>query len=85
MKRAVNLTINGVVIAMEVTTDDEERILRDAGKRLSERIGYYSSKFKNLPMQEILVRVSLEMAFSALKDEEELSGIRENCKDMLNF
>lgn len=85
MQRAVNLTINGVVVAMEVSTDDEERILRSAGKRLSERIAFYSGKFKNLPMQEILVRVALEMAFSALRDEEELCKIREDCKDMLNF
>lgn len=89
MQRAVKLTINGVVIAMQVDTDEEEEILRLAGKHLQETISAYSVRFSNMPMQETLVRVALEMAYNALDAESELKKINDEClnlrKDLLSF
>jgi len=89
MQRAVNLTINGVVIALQVDTDSQEESLRAAGKYLEEAISTYCRKFPDLPMQEVLVRVSLEMAYNAFESQAELKKINEECKnlqrDLLSF
>ena len=89
MQRAVKLTINGVVIAMQVETDEEEEVLRLAGKHLQETISAYCAKFPDMPMQETLVRVALEMAYNAFGAESELKKINDEClslrKDLLSF
>jgi len=89
MQRAVNLTINGVVIAMEAYSDEEEQVLRSAGKHLEETISMYCQRFPDLPMQELLVRVALEMAYNAQSAQSELKKINDECqnlrKDLLSF
>lgn len=89
MQRAVNLTINGVIIAMQADTDEEEQILRSAGKHLADTVSSYTVKFPELPMQELLVRVALEMAYNALEAQSELKKINDECqnlrKDLLSY
>lgn len=89
MQRAVNLTIYGITLAMHANSEEEEQIMRSACKHLEEAISAYSGKYPSLPVQEMLVRVALDMAFNAVAAEFELKKINDECqslrKDLLSF
>lgn len=85
MQRAVNLTLNEMTIAMLAENDAEEQLLRNSGKVLANVIASYKDKFPDLPINELLLRVAIEMTANAIEAENELGKIKEECKDLLNF
>ena len=83
----MNLRIYGYNMSLEVDTDEEEEVIRRAGKKLDDTLAAYSAQFGHLELDkaELAVRVALEMACDAVEARAELDKINKQVEDLLSY